>query len=174
RRCWRRASSALRSHPASTRSSSITSRSGTTGRCSCSERSRSPPSRSCRATAGGGYPCCSGIAPRKLPLNESPEADLDEGSEESTVVARSTRSGFVERLRKRRGALAVGSLLAILSLPLGRTTPGALLDRSFPLGISLAHVNGLRFGKDIVFTYGPLGFLASPQSVFRTGEVLGV
>jgi hypothetical protein len=108
-------------------------------------------------------------------LSESPEAEVDVGAEESTVVVHSTkRSDFVERLRHRKSAIAVGSLLAILSLPLGRTTPGALLDRSFPLGLSLAHVNGLRFGKDIVFTYGPLGFLASPQSVFRTGEVLGV
>jgi hypothetical protein len=40
--------------------------------------------------------------------------------------------------------------------------------------MSLAHVEKLRFGHDIVFTYGPLGFLARPQEVFLGGALLGI
>jgi hypothetical protein len=65
-------------------------------------------------------------------------------------------------------------LLTVVSLPLGSTTPGAALDRSWQLGLSLAHVEGLHFGRDIVFTYGPLGFLAAPSAVFGAGEFLGI
>jgi hypothetical protein len=38
-------------------------------------------------------------------------------------------------------------------------TPGASLDESWAIGISLAIRDGLVFGRDIVFHYGPLSYL---------------
>jgi hypothetical protein len=61
-----------------------------------------------------------------------------------------------------RSALsALGALVAALwglSLvrPPGATGPG--LDESWRVGMTMAAEQGLRFGQDIVFTFGPLGF----------------
>jgi len=44
--------------------------------------------------------------------------------------------------------------------PWGNFSPG--LDGSYAWGMNAAHVLGLQFGKDIVFTYGPLGYLLCP------------
>jgi hypothetical protein len=42
--------------------------------------------------------------------------------------------------------------------------PGGLgLDPSWVLGINQAHVQGLVMGRDLVWTYGPLGFLSIPH-----------
>lgn len=48
------------------------------------------------------------------------------------------------------------------------------LDRSWAHGLHLVHLEGHRFGDDVVFNYGPLGFIARP--VAGTGAVyaLGV
>ena len=48
--------------------------------------------------------------------------------------------------------------IAFLPVELIRT-PGVLLDDSWAIGISLAIQNGLVFGQDIVFHYGPLSYL---------------
>jgi hypothetical protein len=49
-----------------------------------------------------------------------------------------------------------------LSLPPVDLHPEAGLDPSWGAGMALAHLQGLHFGTDILFTYGPLGFLAYP------------
>jgi hypothetical protein len=85
---------------------------------------------------------------------------------------------------------AVGLLLAMtwgLSLvqPPAGTGPG--LDESWRIGLTLAAEHGLRFGQDIVFSFGPLGFalqgvpdpaLAVPAMVVKmllaAGAVAGV
>ena len=48
-------------------------------------------------------------------------------------------------------------------LPLRPTPPFAHLDSSWALGLALAWEQGLVFGTDIVFTYGPLGTLVTGQ-----------
>jgi hypothetical protein len=40
--------------------------------------------------------------------------------------------------------------------------PAADPDSSWRAGLVMAHGNGLRFGRDLVFTYGPLGFVGHP------------
>jgi hypothetical protein len=48
--------------------------------------------------------------------------------------------------------------------------PAAGIDASWQAGLALAQEHGLHFGSDIVFTYGPLGFLtASPLFVVWSG-----
>jgi hypothetical protein len=53
--------------------------------------------------------------------------------------------------------------LALAALP---GLPGPMragLDPSWVLGMSMAHTQGLTYGKDIIWTYGPLGYLMFPS-----------
>lgn len=53
----------------------------------------------------------------------------------------------------------VAAFVFAASLRLGLGAAGADLDLSWSAVIAWAHVNGARWGHDIVFTYGPLGWL---------------
>ncbi len=54
---------------------------------------------------------------------------------------------------------ALGATLVLLTIP--RLPLGTDLDSSWSAVLGYAHQHGLQFGTDIVFTYGPLGFLTS-------------
>jgi hypothetical protein len=56
----------------------------------------------------------------------------------------------------------IGAVLAILTWPIVSIVPGTGPDPSWVAGLYMAHGEGLRFGPDLVFTYGPLGFLEVP------------
>ena len=73
-----------------------------------------------------------------------------------------------------RTSLIVGLGAALVALPLAVTTPEVGLDGSWRLGLSLAAQQGLHFGTDVVFSYGPLGFLAEPNLVYPLGVALGI
>jgi len=64
-----------------------------------------------------------------------------------------------------------GLIVALLGWQVGFQTPGAGIDPSWNAGLAMAAKQGLGFGKEVVFTYGPLGFLNS-RIVFFSG--LGV
>jgi len=49
-------------------------------------------------------------------------------------------------------------MLLFIRIPRELTTPG--IDPSWGLVLQYAHLHNLQFGTDIVFTYGPLGYLA--------------
>jgi hypothetical protein len=68
----------------------------------------------------------------------------------------------------------IGAILAIACTPLVSTVPGYGLDPSWQLGLSMAAGRGLPAGTGVVFTYGPLGFLAYPNVVWLPGLVLGL
>ncbi len=53
--------------------------------------------------------------------------------------------------------------LDYISGPLGTLKPG--LDESWAWALNAATQTGYIFGKDVVFTYGPLGFLMSPRPI---------
>lgn len=53
-------------------------------------------------------------------------------------------------------------LVSILTAPNLFSPPHAGLDNSWKIGLNLALIKKLQFGKDIVFTFGPLGFLYRP------------
>lgn len=60
--------------------------------------------------------------------------------------------------------IAAGIWLALALFP-GLPTPlGTGLDPSWVYALNLAHRDGLRFGADVLFTYGPLGFLLHPDA----------
>jgi hypothetical protein len=58
--------------------------------------------------------------------------------------------------------LATGCVMSILTWPLSGIEPQPGLDASWATGLSMAVNQGLQFGRGIVFTYGPLGFLREP------------
>ncbi len=67
----------------------------------------------------------------------------------------------------RLAPILVGAAIAtILSWPVESLIPAAGLDPSWEAALHLAQRNGQDFGTDIVFTYGPLGFLTVPRLFF--------
>lgn len=64
--------------------------------------------------------------------------------------------------------LPVAAFLTLLSWHPGRLAPETGLDNSWHIALALAAQHGLDFGHDVVFTYGPLGFLSEPVLVSWT------
>jgi len=56
----------------------------------------------------------------------------------------------------------LGVFLAALTWPIVSIIPATGPDASWAAGLYIAHAEGLQFGRDFVFTYGPLGFLQVP------------
>lgn len=83
--------------------------------------------------------------------------------------------------RLRESALAVvgstwllGILAGLLSWSLVPTVAiGPSIDSSWVLGLQMALERGLHFGPEIIFTYGPLGFLQAPGSGISPYAELG-
>jgi hypothetical protein len=64
-------------------------------------------------------------------------------------------------------ALALTALaLALMSWPVSSLHPGAGVDPSWASGLHMALAQGLDAGTDVVFSYGPLGFLHVPIYAF--------
>ena len=72
-------------------------------------------------------------------------------------------STLAGRLRYGLGqaALVVGLWLTLIRLPL---SPTADLDSSWRMTLGYALQHGWQFGRDIVFTYGPLGYVLAPTN----------
>ncbi len=66
-----------------------------------------------------------------------------------------------------------GLAVAILTWDYVQITPATGLDPSWMLGLNLATAEGLDYGTEIVFTYGPLGFLDQPMVVDGLQAALG-
>jgi hypothetical protein len=54
-----------------------------------------------------------------------------------------------------------GLLVAVLTWPVSMAPAGPGLDASWNAGLAMGFEQGLHFGTELVFTYGPLGFLQS-------------
>jgi hypothetical protein len=65
-----------------------------------------------------------------------------------------------------------GLIVALLGWQIGFQTPGPGLDPSWNAGLAMAVDQGLHFGKEVVFTYGPLGFLNTRMVFFGGLSVL--
>ncbi len=58
---------------------------------------------------------------------------------------------------------AAGLAIAVVTWPVAEASPSIAIDPSWIVGLQLAARQRLQFGHDIVFTYGPLGFLGFSQ-----------
>lgn len=76
-----------------------------------------------------------------------------------TPVSNRTPSHYASAWLRRLGLVAVTLALwfAAMNLPV---PPDTGLDRSWQTALADAHVQGRQFGPEIIFTYGPWGFLA--------------
>lgn len=74
-------------------------------------------------------------------------------------------SGLVKRPDERPllGDMMVGLTIGIVTWPVALTAASIAIDSSWKIGLHLAARQGLSFGTDILFTFGPLGFLGYPQ-----------
>jgi hypothetical protein len=70
-------------------------------------------------------------------------------------------------LRPHAPALLAAALVTLVSWPvLGTMQPHLDLDGAWEIGLRQAAHDGFDFGPDLVFTYGPLGFLREPILVY--------
>jgi acetyltransferase AlgX (SGNH hydrolase-like protein) len=88
-----------------------------------------------------------------------------------------TTRGVGTAFRANAWTIALVGLLSALSWPFMYVKASAGLDNSGVVGLSFAVAHGLAFGRQVVFTYGPLGFGLVPAAItpgtFLAGEVLG-
>jgi hypothetical protein len=68
-------------------------------------------------------------------------------------------------LSRKVGALIAMALIALWTLPAVLIAPSSEIDSHWQIGLQLAFLQKLQFGKDLVFTMGPLGFLYVPLFV---------
>jgi hypothetical protein len=68
----------------------------------------------------------------------------------------------------------VGLVLAVLTWSVQLAPPSVGLDASWIAGISMATHGGLHYGTEMVFSYGPLGFLALPLAYYPTFGLLSL
>lgn len=68
----------------------------------------------------------------------------------------------------------LGLLLAVLTWSVQLAPPSVGLDASWIAGISMATHGGLHYGTEMVFSYGPLGFLALPLAYYPTFGLLSL
>lgn len=87
---------------------------------------------------------------------------MDSTNDTSTNISATSRSWA-------NAVFSVGAVLTILVLvPFSPSFPRALLDSAYLVGLNQAVAQGLRFGRDIVFTYGPLAGVYSHQYLAAT------
>jgi hypothetical protein len=55
--------------------------------------------------------------------------------------------------------------VAILTIPWSLTPIAGGLDPSWKWGLNAFSSTGVRFGRDLIFSYGPLGYLAQPLDI---------
>ena len=78
----------------------------------------------------------------------------------------SQRTGLLHRCGQSPNFPAIaGLIVAVLSWPYASVDAGPGLDPSWHIATHLAVGEGLSFGPDFMFTYGPLGFLAVPKLI---------
>src|SRR5262245_52061436 len=98
------------------------------------------------------------------------------------------RSTLTQRLQLRSGRrrsqspvqqARVGRLLlwlfgpALFAVPWTSAQLTAGLDASWVTALNLAFLHRLRFGHDLLFTYGPLGFVDAAEPISRKTIVIG-
>ncbi len=80
------------------------------------------------------------------------------------VWGRQTIDSLRTRREVRVGLLAMALLYTVLAtLPLPPIAYGTGLEPSWTLGLNWARAQGMVVGRDIIFTYGPLGYLNFPE-----------
>ena len=67
--------------------------------------------------------------------------------------------------------VTIAAAVVLTTWPVGGLTPTAGLDASWQAGLHIAARRGLDFGTEVVFTYGPLGFLGHARLFYSATGV---
>jgi hypothetical protein len=70
-------------------------------------------------------------------------------------------------------AMGLGASAFLAAVPSAQAAYAGL-DPSWAVGLNAARGYGLRFGSDLLYTYGPLGFLDNPLTLSRGQYILGI
>jgi len=81
------------------------------------------------------------------------------------ALRRRVAGDIVGAVAARRLPIVVVALLAWLSWPVTSLLAAPTLDHSWAVGLSLGVSRSLAFGRQVVFTYGPLGFITQPRAL---------
>jgi hypothetical protein len=91
-----------------------------------------------------------------------------------TVADRRRGNAAASRLlRVLSSSWLIGVVIVVLSWQPLVVTPAPGFDASWNIALQMAAVERLHFGTDILFTYGPLGFLRVPLIAYTWPAVLG-
>ena len=90
------------------------------------------------------------------------------------VRARRACRELIAAVAPRRMLIVAVALLGWLTWPVSGLVAAPMLDNSWIVGLSLAVSRSLAFGRQIVFTYGPLGFITQPRALSGGILVAGV
>jgi hypothetical protein len=82
-----------------------------------------------------------------------------------SIRPRLARQMLAVKGRERWRMSCLVATLLLGSSPHGRYVPAAGIDESWVTALNTAAGQQLDFGKDMVFTYGPLGFLDAPMAI---------
>jgi hypothetical protein len=66
----------------------------------------------------------------------------------------------------------LATVIGISVIPVVGFVVGTGLDPSWGLGLHMAHAQNLAFGRDVLWTFGPLGFLVSPTMAYPVTGLL--
>jgi hypothetical protein len=98
--------------------------------------------------------------------------EIDGHGDMGVTKDRSGRRSFLAGVRNSRQLPVLVGMAGLLAMPTLLPYVGTGTDPSWSIALNLATARHLHFGRDIVFTFGPLGFLASPGlSVPRLGVI---
>src|SRR5215210_7602336 len=75
----------------------------------------------------------------------------------------------MQTMRPHAPALLAAALVTLVSWPVtGNMQPRLDFDGAWEIALRQALHDGLDYGSDLVFTYGPLGFLREPMLVYAS------
>ena len=98
-------------------------------------------------------------------------ADETDGEPVAVSVSPTPSSGGSPRVQRNVG-LVVAFVVSLVTYPALTPYVGWELDQSWAAALHMAQHQGLLHGHDVVFTYGPLGWLTSPTTFYEgTGAV---
>ena len=102
------------------------------------------------------------------------EPAADREPDTSTGARTQAHAGLWARHLSSRAKWILALVTVPLAWPVYSIAPGYGLGHSWSAGLSLALQHGLRFGHDVVYTYGPLGFMSPPTMWWRPTAIVGV
>jgi hypothetical protein len=111
--------------------------------------------------------CCVSASP-SISTEKAPRRGWSERFRKMLQSAPGTESGTPRVWAVLLASVLVTSIL--LTVP--AVAPDLGVDASWCAVLNWAHRAGLQFGKEIVFTYGPLGYLIAPYTLSRVPESL--